>query len=66
MTKLQTDYWRVPCDHPGESEVSPQLQIILYVIRIQKEHHKTTTFKEEFLNLLEKYKIPYDERFIWE
>lgn len=32
----------------------------------QKEHHRTTTFKEEFLVFLERHEVEYDERFIWE
>jgi REP element-mobilizing transposase RayT len=32
----------------------------------QKEHHRTMTFQEEFLKFLHEYKVPYDERYIWE
>jgi putative transposase len=31
----------------------------------QKQHHQATTFEEEFLALLRKYNIPFDERYIW-
>ncbi|MFG0286148.1 MAG: IS200/IS605 family transposase [Phycisphaerales bacterium JB039] len=31
----------------------------------QKEHHRTRSFQEEFLELLRKYKVEYDERYIW-
>ena len=31
----------------------------------QKEHHRTRSFQEEFLALLRKYKVEYDERYIW-
>jgi len=31
----------------------------------QKEHHRRVTFQEEFLALLRKYKVEYDERYIW-
>lgn len=31
----------------------------------QKEHHRTRSFKEEFVALLEKYRVAYDERYIW-
>jgi REP element-mobilizing transposase RayT len=34
-------------------------------IQGQKEHHRTITFKEELLNFLKKYKVEYDERYIW-
>ena len=34
-------------------------------IENQKEHHKKMTFKEEFLLLLKKHNVEYDERYIW-
>ena len=35
-----------------------------YIAR-QTEHHKHIDFKEEFLRLLNKYNINYDERYLW-
>ena len=32
----------------------------------QKEHHKTQTFKEEFLTMLKMSQIPYDEKYSWD
>jgi putative transposase len=32
----------------------------------QEEHHKKQTFKKEYVELLDKYKVPYDERYIFE
>jgi len=32
----------------------------------QKTHHQTLTFKEEYVKFLEKYKIQYDERYLWD
>lgn len=31
----------------------------------QEEHHRRVTFKEEFLNLLKRHGIEYDERYLW-
>jgi putative transposase len=31
----------------------------------QKAHHRRKSFKEEFLRLLKKYRVEYDERYIW-
>jgi REP element-mobilizing transposase RayT len=45
----------------GESAVERVTQYI----DNQKRHHARTTFKEEFVMLLKKYKIDYDERYIW-
>ena len=35
-------------------------------IRNQAEHHRKMTFQEEFLALLKKHGIAYDERYLWE
>ena len=34
-------------------------------IREQQDHHRHVTFQEEFVALLKKHRIPYDERYIW-
>ena len=39
-------------------------KVIKYILN-QKEHHKTRTFTEEYLDFLEKFEIPYDERYIF-
>ena len=35
-------------------------------IKNQEEHHRKMTFKEEYLALLKKHHIAYDERYLWE
>ena len=35
-------------------------------IQTQSEHHRKMTFQEEFLALLKKHGIAYDERYLWE
>jgi len=32
----------------------------------QKTHHKRRTFQDEFRIMLKKYKVPYDERYVWD
>ena len=32
----------------------------------QEEHHRKVTFQEEFIALLKKHNIEYDERYLWE
>ncbi len=32
----------------------------------QAEHHRRTTFQEEFREFLRRHEIPYDERYIWD
>ena len=34
-------------------------------IAVQKEHHRKVSFQEEFLNILRKYGISYDEDYMW-
>lgn len=34
-------------------------------IENQKEHHKKESFKEEYLKLLDKHDVDYDERYLW-
>ena len=35
-------------------------------IHRQQEHHRVRSFKEEFLTLLQRHNIEYDERYIWD
>ena len=35
-------------------------------IQTQEDHHRKMTFQEEFLALLKKQRIDYDERYLWE
>jgi REP element-mobilizing transposase RayT len=32
----------------------------------QAEHHRTRSFKEEFIAFLKKHEIEYDEKYVWE
>ena len=34
-------------------------------INNQKEHHRTLTFQQEYLAILKKHNIEYDDRYIW-
>ena len=34
-------------------------------IAAQEEHHREHTFQEEYLGLLKKHQIAFDERFLW-
>jgi putative transposase len=34
-------------------------------INNQQEHHRMTTFEEEFIQFLKKHQITYDERYVW-
>ena len=38
---------------------------VVRYIDAQEEHHRRRSFEEEFLNLLKRHRIEYDERFLW-
>ena len=42
-----------------------QLDKTIEYIRGQEAHHRKMTFQEEFLALLKKHRIEYDERYLW-
>jgi len=42
-----------------------QLDRIIQYIKDQEKHHRKMTFQEEFLALLKKHRIEYDECYLW-
>jgi REP element-mobilizing transposase RayT len=42
-----------------------QLDKTIEYIKGQGPHHRKVTFQEEFLELLKKHRIEYDERYLW-
>ena len=50
----------------GAFSVHPsQITQLTQYIKGQVEHHRIRTFQEEYLDFLNEYRIPYDERYIW-
>jgi REP element-mobilizing transposase RayT len=43
-----------------------QMATVARYIRSQPEHHRRTSFKEEFLKLLKRHDIEYDERYVFD
>jgi putative transposase len=43
-----------------------QLDKTIEYIKGQEAHHRQMTFQEEFLALLKKHRIEYDERYLWD
>jgi len=39
---------------------------VIKYINNQEDHHKRITFKEEYLNLLQKFEVEYDEKYLFE
>ena len=43
-----------------------QIQKVYYYIQNQEKHHAKKTFREEYLELLEKFEIEFDERYLFD
>jgi len=43
-----------------------KVDVVRNYIANQERHHGQETFKEEFINLLEKHEIEYDEQYLWD
>ena len=46
----------------GES----QLSVLIQYIENQKGHHQTNTFQDEFRDFLNKYKVEFNEDYLWD
>ena len=47
------------------SYTKTQVPTIINYIKNQEKHHKTKTFKDEYLELLQEFNIDFDERYIF-
>ncbi|MCH9008022.1 IS200/IS605 family transposase [candidate division KSB1 bacterium] len=43
-----------------------QVETVYNYILNQEEHHRKRTFREEYLEFLEKFQVPYEDRFLFE
>ena len=64
-------YWQDAClpvrQGYGVFSVNPsEIDVVIAYIDNQQEHHKKITFKDEFRAFLIKYKVNYDERYVWD
>ena len=50
----------------GFTVSASQCDAVYRYIKRQESHHKVMTFQEEFIGMLKKHKIEYDERYIWD
>ena len=61
---LKKFYWQ---NGYGAFSVNPsQVNIVIAYIENQKEHHKRRSFQDVYRAILRKYKVEYDERYIWD
>ncbi len=57
-------YWQ---DGYGIFSVNPsEIEVVIRYISNQEVHHRQRTFQDEFRGFLEKYKIDFDERYVWD
>ena len=42
-----------------------QLDVVTEYIKGQEDHHRKTTFQEEFVMLLKKHRMEFDEKYLW-
>jgi REP element-mobilizing transposase RayT len=64
FSKLRAFGWQ---DGYGAFTVSKsQIPEVIAYIKNQREHHRRKTFQEEYLELLNKHGIDYDERYLWD
>ena len=60
---LANFHWQ---DGYGLFSVSPSHEeAVRDYIAHQEEHHKKESFQQEFLRILKKYRVPFDERYVW-
>ncbi len=62
--RLKNFYWQ---DGYGAFSVNPsEVDVVIAYIENQHEHHKNKTFQDEYRAFLKKYKVDYDERYVWD
>jgi hypothetical protein len=57
-------YWQG--GYGGFSVGYSQLDDLVRYVENQEAHHKSKTFQEEYRELLRKYNIAFDERYVWD
>jgi len=57
-------YWQ---DGYGIFSINPtEIDKVIDYIQEQDKHHKHKSFQDEFRDFLKKYKVDYDERYVWD
>ncbi len=62
--KLKGFYWQ---DGYGAFSVNPsQVEVVHKYIANQHIHHQRRTYQSEYRAFLKKYKVDYDEKYVWD
>ena len=57
-------YWQ---NGYGAFSVNPsEIEKVIHYIDNQHEHHRNKSYEEEYISFLKKYKVKYDEHYIWD
>lgn len=57
-------YWQ---NGYGAFSISPKhVEAVIQYIKNQHEHHSKQTFQTEFRSILKKYKVKYEEKYVWD
>lgn len=61
---LKNFYWQ---DGYGAFSVNPsEIERVIDYINGQQEHHRKKTYQDEYRAFLKKYKVEYDELYVWD
>ena len=61
---LNNFYWQ---DGYDAFSVNPaDIDRVIAYIANQKEHHSKINFQDEYRAILKRYKVEYDERYVWD
>jgi putative transposase len=63
-TKFGNFYWQE--GYGAFSVGQTEDELVIKYIANQKEHHQRKDYKTEFRGFLSKYRIEYDERYVWD
>jgi hypothetical protein len=64
VSGLDDFYWQ---NGYGAFSISPShVEALKKYIANQEQHHRRESFQDEFRRLLRKYKIEFDERYVWD
>ena len=62
--ELGSFYWQG--GYGAFSVSQSDVEAVIQYIDHQEEHHKRMSFQDEFRKFLDRYQIPYDERYVWD
>jgi REP element-mobilizing transposase RayT len=42
-----------------------QISVVLQYVKEQQNHHRNRSFKDEFIRVLQRHRVEYEERYLW-